>query len=279
MNLKSTLPNVIYAGIQRTGSTWLYDCLKEHPQVYVPYLKEIHYFDRNFDKGQNWYEVFFENSEDEKILIDITPNYFHDTSIPEKISDLLPECKIIIVLRNPVDYIFSLYKKHRQSLFVKEEFNDLLKSRSYLNQGLFSEKMKAYFDAFKRNQIFVGYYEEFSLDNHNYLSKIYQFLQVEEYHPTITNKVINPPVEARYRRLHQVLRKIQNISSKNKTLHNLTNYFRPYILHNRWYSKPLNQTISLGTDQKEFLESYYIDDVHNLSEISDKDLLKFWGFS
>ena len=279
MNIKSTLPNVIYAGIQRTGSTWLYDCFKEHPQVFVPYLKEIHYFDRNFDRGKKWYETFFKNSEDEKILIDITPNYFQDTSIPKKISDLLPSCKIIIVLRNPIDYIFSLYKKHRQSLFVKEDFNDLLNNRSYLDQGLFSEKMKAYFNTFKRNQIFVGYYKEFSLDNQSYLSEIYQFLQVEEYHPTITNKVINSPVEARYRSLHQILRKIQNSSRKNKTLHNITNHFRANILHSRWYSKSLNKTIPIRTEQRGFLESYYYNDVHNLSEILDKDMPRYWGFS
>lgn len=274
-----TGPNVIYAGIQRTGSTWLYSCLKDNPQVYVPYVKEIHYFDNNYQRGSKWYFDFFHKSTNEKVRIDITPNYFHDPSIPVKIKALIPGCKIIIILRNPVDYLYSLYNHHRQTLRVKTPFSEMIEQEEYLGQALFSIKLKAYLDCFPRDQIYIGYYEEFSLDNQSYLSEIYLFLQVEEYHPTITNKVINSPVEVRYRRLHQILRKIRNVSRKNKTMHNITNHFRQYILHSSWYSKPLDKKILMKTEQRGFLESYYSKDVYNLSEILDKDLLRYWGFS
>ena len=53
------LPNFIGIGAQRAGSTWLYACLREHPQVYVPPEKELHFFNAHFDRGLNWYKQQF----------------------------------------------------------------------------------------------------------------------------------------------------------------------------------------------------------------------------
>ena len=278
-NSNSNLPNVIYAGVQRTGSTWLYDCFNEHPQVYVPFRKEIHYFDRNYEKGQGWYEAFFQAAEDEPVKIDITPNYFHDPSIPGRIFDLLPDCKILIVLRNPVNFIFSLYNKHRQSLFVQEEFSDLLENKDYLYQAVFSTKLNLYLKTFRQAQVFIGYYEDFANNNKTYLSKIYQYLDISYHQPTISDKIINPPVEPRYQGLHSLFMHLKNISSKNKILHKITTYLRPYILHNKWYSQPLNQIASLTEEQKKYLEDYFTADVLALSDMLDINLLSYWGFS
>ena len=193
-----TVPNVINAGIQRTGSTWLYSCIKENPQVYVPYVKEIHYFDNNYQRGAKWYADFFQKSTNEKIRIDITPNYFHDPLIPAKIKALIPGCKIIIILRNPVDYLFSLYKHHRQTLRVEAPFSEMIKQEAYLGQALFSVKLKAYLDCFLRDQVYIGYYEEFKSDQINYLKNLYRFLDIEVYKHAQQNTVINVAVEAKY---------------------------------------------------------------------------------
>ena len=67
------LPNFIGIGAQRAATTWLYQCLKEHPEVYVPDVKEIHFFDENYDKPLAWYLSFFENAGGYRAVGVITP--------------------------------------------------------------------------------------------------------------------------------------------------------------------------------------------------------------
>jgi hypothetical protein len=273
-----SLPNTIYAGIQRTGSTWLYQYLRDHPQVFVPYIKEVHYFDRNYYKGLEWYTKFFKESKGELVSIDITPNYFHDLSIPGKIKEVIPDCKIIIVLRNPVDFIFSSYKKHRQMLLVKEDFSEIINDQSYLNQAFFFNKMKAYLDAFPLDRLHIDYYENFLFDKEKFISNVTSFLEIKKILSSMYEDIVNQPVDARFKGLHSFLRKVKHISRRNRFFLRLTDFFRPYILNSSWYSTPLNKTISLKPDQAEFLKKYYLNDVIALSELLDFDLVRFWDY-
>jgi hypothetical protein len=123
------LPDFVIIGGQRCGTTSLYNYLLEHPCVAGSFAKEVHYFDDNYSKGDTWYRAHFvTNLEAEKIREakgyfmtgEATPYYLFHPLVPERFVELLPKCKPIVLLRNPVDRAYSHYnmevRKEREPL-------------------------------------------------------------------------------------------------------------------------------------------------------------------
>jgi len=112
---KIPLPNFLGLGAQRCGTTWIYECLREHPDVFMSQRKEINFFSdiysNNYYKGISWYSNFFIYSNEEKIKGEITPEYLLDDKAPIRIERNLGQIKFLVVVRNPVQRAFSAYKK------------------------------------------------------------------------------------------------------------------------------------------------------------------------
>ena len=107
------LPTFLGLGAMKGGTSWLHVQLEAHPEVYVPYQrKEIHYFDDLYKNGDEWYQNFFpspEHARKYKAWGEITPEYLLVPHVPERIHQLVPDCKFIVFLRNPADRLFSHY--------------------------------------------------------------------------------------------------------------------------------------------------------------------------
>ena len=97
----------------RSGSTWLDSLLRRHPRVYLPtQRKELHFFDRHYRRGTGWYEACFPTAEEAAAydqIGEITPMYIYDPEVPARIEQLLPDCRFLIILRNPADRAYSQY--------------------------------------------------------------------------------------------------------------------------------------------------------------------------
>ena len=107
------LPTFLGIGVPRSGTTWLHELFKTHPQVYVPkYRKEINFFNKNYERGIDWYEKYFPSdvrAGKYRAIGEITPFYlFHDECI-ERILKMPSITKLIVNLRNPVNRAYSFY--------------------------------------------------------------------------------------------------------------------------------------------------------------------------
>lgn len=112
-----TLPKAFCVGAQKAGTTTLADILKRHDQVFVPRVKEAHYFENalNYRKGPEWYLTHFAEARPGQLAIDFTPDYLPSDICAERIAALCgADCKIIIALRHPVDRAFSQYNFYRR---------------------------------------------------------------------------------------------------------------------------------------------------------------------
>jgi hypothetical protein len=106
--IKYRLPEIIGAGPGRTGTTWLHRVLEGH--VNLPHgTKETQFFRTFYDKGVEWYARHFRYATDDRKVVEICP-YLFDLPSHERIKMLIPNCKSIITLRDPVDRVFSVYK-------------------------------------------------------------------------------------------------------------------------------------------------------------------------
>ncbi|XOV79185.1 MAG: sulfotransferase domain-containing protein [Aestuariibacter sp.] len=117
----------IIAGMPRASSTWLYTVLANHPQVKLPLRKEIDFYGFNYGKGFDWYAGLFDKAaEAKKKSFDISPIYFLDKSFIAKYKQCDSNQKIILVLREPYDWVESLYWYLKGYDVNVKEFKDFI---------------------------------------------------------------------------------------------------------------------------------------------------------
>jgi hypothetical protein len=113
------LPDFVIVGAQKAGTTSLFHYLQQHPRMVTPSSKEVHYFDYNYHRGENWYRAHFQKQSDklkrekdlgESVLtFEASPYYMYHPLAIERIRTDLPEGKVIAMLRDPVARTFSHY--------------------------------------------------------------------------------------------------------------------------------------------------------------------------
>ena len=101
---------MIGIGAQRTGSSWLYACMYEHPQICMP-RKEINFFsrERNWSRGFEWYEGIFAECPATAVCGEFSTSYLPDPETPLRIHDRYPDVRLIVSLRHPAERAYSSY--------------------------------------------------------------------------------------------------------------------------------------------------------------------------
>jgi len=85
----STIPTFLVVGAAKTGTSWLHQCIREHPNVFVPELKEINFFSWHYDRP-DWYRSLFSAREHEEEAGEISPSYMVSEETPKRINDWNP---------------------------------------------------------------------------------------------------------------------------------------------------------------------------------------------
>ena len=176
--VKHRLPEIMGVGPGRTGTTWLHRVLEGH--VDLPYgVKEVLYFTLFYDKGIDWYARHFRYATGERKIAEICP-YFFNPEARDRIKTDLPNCKIIITLREPVDRIYSVYKNRRRSGWLRAgTLDEVLKARPQLGGGHnYAFHLKAWFDTFGRENVLVTTYDELREQPQSYLDRVTDFAGV-----------------------------------------------------------------------------------------------------
>lgn len=187
------LPNFLVIGAQRSGTSWLAQNLRRHPQVFLPKVKEIHFFDRHYEKGMEWYESHFDGRKDEPAVGEATPAYLHGAyskrDIPALIRQHLPDAKLIACLRNPVDRAYSNYLQNlanfdeNRGLSFEEK---LAATPEILQIGEYATQLERYYAHFPREQIHLVLYDDVEREPLAVLRSIYSFLGID---PAFTSGV------------------------------------------------------------------------------------------
>ena len=211
--MSGRLPTFLIIGAQKAGTSWLADMLSQHPEVFmVPY--EIHYFDKdfNFSKGIEWYKAHFSGVKDEKAIGEKTPDYLwangrgvegHLPDVHKNIYKTLPDAKLIVILRNPVERAISainhIIASGRISPF--HSIDDLLLGKKHylisghgvIEYGMYYQQIVAYLEYFKREQLLILIFEEDVIKNQSSsLRKVCDFVGVEpDFNFSNTQKKIN----------------------------------------------------------------------------------------
>src|SRR5688572_4751100 len=99
------LPSFLIIGVQRGGTTSLYDYLVQHPRIAPAKRKEVHYFDIRYPNGPAWYRKQFSwwlNVRRNVMTGEASPYYIFHPAVPDRVRETVPDAKLIVLLREPV---------------------------------------------------------------------------------------------------------------------------------------------------------------------------------
>lgn len=176
-------PDFVVAGFARCGTTWLYEVLRLHPRLFLPVRKEINFFNRAFDKGVGWYEAYFEDCPPDRLAGDISPVYAEDPAVPARLAEVLPQARVVLIVRNPVDRLRSSYWKlmrdgrHQDELVVL--VRDGLDRDGYLGRQRYTPVLERYLELLGRDRVLILVYEEMHADPAGTIRAVERFLGVE----------------------------------------------------------------------------------------------------
>jgi Sulfotransferase domain len=221
------LPDFLIIGAQKAGTTSLYSYLCQHPGIIPAMDKEIHFFDNPHHRAQGefWYRSHF-CIESEKHQLkekmgylpltgEATPSLIFSYHTPKFVSSLVPDIKLIILLRDPIDRAFSHYnhnyRREGKELLSFEDAieketerieNDLecliqdenfdeenIKRYSYIHRGFYDEQLERWFQYFSKEQFCILESEKFFIDSQYQLEVVLRFLRLPQFKFDVTTKL------------------------------------------------------------------------------------------
>jgi hypothetical protein len=179
------LPNLVVIGARKAGTTSLYHYLRAHPDIGMPREKELDFFvaERNWRRGREWYERLF--PDDTSVRGEASPFYTslpRYRGVPERMAALLPDARIIYLVRDPVERLLSHYTmdiwmgRERRSLaeVVRDEQGQFVVESRYWMQ------LEPYLTRFPADQILVLDAAALLHRRANTLRRVFAFLEVDE---------------------------------------------------------------------------------------------------
>ena len=173
----ATIPNFAYIGTSKAGSTWLFNALAGHPDVYLASNKGLYYFDSHFDEGQQWYLDHFRAAGDQVAVGEISHSYLSSPEAAPRIAELNPGMRLLVCLREPVDRAFSDYLDLVKNAQYDGPFSAALeKFPRLLDRGRYATHLQRYLDRFPRSQLHVSLFDDLRADPQAYADEVFTFL-------------------------------------------------------------------------------------------------------
>jgi hypothetical protein len=276
-----TWPNFFIIGVSKAGTTSLYNYLNETENVFLIPKGKIHYFfpeEFNNDSNKEEYLSLVKNVKHEKAIGEYA-GYLEIMESPKLIKETIPDAKIIISLRDPVERAFSHYlgtlRSHNETLSFDKAFEEFMNPanvesnfyKRYIKGSLYHEKLKRLLDIFGEENVLIIIFEEFIKEPKNEFKKVIEFLEIDSEIPEIVGKKFNTYAEplgglgTNIVKNKFVNKTAKKIFSKNARVNLLR------LLTNKKSKKP-----ELTKEQRRMLEEFYKKDAKDVERLLGKKL-------
>ena len=275
------LPNLLIIGVPKAGTTSIFSYLNLHKDVFGSNPKEPGYFHPlrwgeklvNLDK----YENAFSGYSNQKYAMEATPGYFYGgKKVSDKMKDMLPNSKVIIVLRDPVQRLFSFYKYklslgHIDSGLSFDDYlekcksmpiNEKIKKENYdfwgMEGGLYADLLETWHSTYGDN-LKVCFFDDLVKDRVQFTSDICSWLGIDFENIDSTKMVIeNKSMLYRSKSLQNFAISFdKNLGALGKFMPFVKNPFS--FVYNLFNSKPHNAVLS--SSSRKGLEKFYEKDI------------------
>ncbi|HUA12652.1 MAG TPA: sulfotransferase [Solirubrobacteraceae bacterium] len=228
------IPEFFIVGHFKSGTTALYESLRRHPQIFMPYPKELWYFSPelrsrfrrpNAKRPDTWdgYLALFESAAADQHLGECSPSYLLSEQAAQRIAEKRPDAKIIAIFREPASFVRSFHLQLTRNHFEDElDLRRALEKEParrrgeqipprcgrphellYADHVRYTDQLRRFHDAFGREQVLTLIYEDYRRDNHATLRSVHEFLGTDP--DTIETVETQPSRRVRSQRLHDLM--------------------------------------------------------------------------
>ena len=293
-------PDFFIVGAPKCGTSALYRCLQAHPEIFAPERKEIHYFGSDlysptYVRQRDEYLSLFRNAGDVKRVGEASVWYLFSTRAAAEIKDFCDGASIIIMLRNPVDMMYSLHSQHLYN--GTEDIEDFLKALDaqddrkigrrlpkdvpaierlfYRDVAMYSNQVERYLETFGRNSVKVIIYDDFKQDPVRICRETFEFLSVtSDVEPQIgivnaNKKMRSKAIKSFLDRPPAFLRRLGRPLTTSELRHRL------FVIAQRWNTNYAPRP-PLATEIRQQLHDEFAPDIRRLSTLLNRELT-FWS--
>jgi hypothetical protein len=273
-----SLPDFLGVGALKAATTYLDVLLRGHPRLCLPAnLKEVQFFTRYYDRGPEWYASLFPRC-DGRRRGEISPQYLADEGCPRRIAALLPEVRLVVSVRDPVQRAYSQYKHWVEERGYRQPFETFLAEHpSALARGEYFRSICRYLDHFSLDRIHVLLAEELVSRPQPVLRDVFAFLGVDPWAaPAPVGRPQNVSTVPRFHRLYVGTKRFTRwlydrggapVIDAAKSL-GVPRVFEP--------RRPGRTFQPLTAETVQRLRDHYAADVAGLSELVGRDLARYW---
>ena len=292
---KIVWPNFFIVGAVKCGTTSLWAHLKKHPQVFLPDMKEPHFFlgpqpppepgdeivEEHCAGNEEAYHQLYENAVGYPAVGDASPSYLWEKDAPQRIHAVAPAARIVILLRDPVVRAHSRYLMNLELGTESGSFQEALRrdssrarrlwwtARLYVEVGLFYEQVKRYFDTFGRDHVLVLFFDEFTKSPQQTLDRVTQHLGIGplELSGAELAQPFNPYRRQRFGLLYRVATRIVSREIRQKLLPASVKHWLRFnsILYD-------TQKPPLDDESRQYLQAIFEPDIRKLEELLGQKL-------
>jgi len=305
-------PNFFIVGKPKSGTTALHLMLEQHPDIYMSAVKEPHHFARDHVeaaerrnrgyrgmpyKDRENYLKLFEGAGTQKVVGEASTDYLYSRVAAQEIAKFNPDARILMILREPVDFMYSFHGQllrsgnENEGNFAKALLLEEQRKRGekipsatsnpamllYSDQAQYCEQVERFLSAFDNSRVKIVIYDDFRDANLAVCREVFRFLEIDPDFEPVSQKV-NPSRDVRAPRLANWLiyhgeRKAGNIKQ----------------LAPKWLIRPIASVMSrlifserppapLDPDFRSALKARFKPEVVRLSSIVGVDLVKKWSY-
>lgn len=276
-------PNFFIVGTPKSGTTSLFRYLEEHPEIFVPHLKEPHffsfpevsdtYYNTKIISTARQYQELFANATSYKAVGDLSSSYLFNHKAASRIKKFSPNAKIIIVLRNPVERAVSHYLMDRNLGYIKTPLMEVLSNKEqypkffeqYYGVGEYKKQLERYTGLFEKQQVLILMSDELFGDPSAVLTRIFNFLEVDDTFQPDFSKKYNEYKEPRFK----MVNRFKNSKTLRWVFDRLPGSFQK-IASKTAFDESREKPSLMA--EKDLLQNWYSDEIRELEKILGRDL-------
>ncbi|NES75052.1 MULTISPECIES: sulfotransferase [Okeania] len=301
-----TLPNFILLGAAKSGTSSLWNYLKQHPQVFMSNPKEPNFFVfegaklppysgpespevllkrlyQNTITDWESYQTLFDKVSNEMAIGEASVRYLYFPKAPENIKKYIPDVKMIVMLRHPVDRLYSHYVMNIRHLLEPLSLEEALEREAerisnnwgwdwhYTKVGMYSQQIKRYLNYFEPEQLKILFYDDFRQNPLEVIKEVYQYLGVDDSFVPNIERQKNQGYLPKNKLIHQFLSTSNPLKSFLKKVLPNSVYQKLIKTLKKWNSGAIP---SLPLTLRKSLNEVFREDITELQEIVNREL--FW---
>lgn len=209
-------PDFLYIGSSKSGSTWIFKLLSWHPQIYMYPGKHLGFFTREFAKGWDWYLSNFKAGPEHMVAGEASHSYLLSADARDRIHERLPDVKLLVCLREPVERTYSQYLDGIKNGKMAGTFEEALETNATLiDHSRYGTNLARYLEKFPRDQILIVAFNDLVAAPDRLAARIFEFLGVDVLEiPKKMHEKVLPAGQPRIHRITQAAKKLARLADR-----------------------------------------------------------------